>query len=93
MGANTADAFVSRCLAQTRLDWDGREDGRGPDAGRGRYPTLVHRASSHIQRTSLQPLPILNDGPAMHTSQRRYVCYPRLRTPVRDSTGIGLQAA
>jgi hypothetical protein len=30
MGANTADASVFRLGAQTRLDWDGREDGRGP---------------------------------------------------------------
>jgi hypothetical protein len=48
MGPITADASVSRCLAQTRLDWDGREDGRGPDAGRGRCPTPVHRVSPHM---------------------------------------------
>jgi hypothetical protein len=64
LGPITADASVSRCLAQTRLDWDRREDGRGPDAGRGRDPTLVHRVSSHISQ-------------AARDSQRRscYVCF------------------
>jgi hypothetical protein len=66
MGANTADASVSRCLAQTRLDWDGCEDGRGPDAGRGEVYPGPPRIPAHLSSRSR-----FNDGPAMHASQQR----------------------
>jgi hypothetical protein len=89
VGANTADASVSRCGAQTRLEWDGRKDVRGPDAGRGE----VLPWSTAYPRISLKPLHILNEGPAMHALQQRYLCHPRLHTPIQASPGTGLQTA